>query len=49
MRIEFFADRMKATPIDASADAACRYPLEVSRQERLQKAGVLPGNFRLTS
>jgi transposase len=35
--------------IDTSADVACRYLLEMSRQERLRKAGVLSGNFWLTS
>lgn len=34
--------------IDKSADAACRYILEMSRRERLRKAGVLSGNFWLT-
>ena len=34
--------------IDDSADAACRYVLEMSRRERLKKAGVLSGNFWLT-
>ena len=34
--------------IDDSADAACRYILEMSRRERLKKAGVLSGNFWLT-
>jgi transposase len=34
--------------IDAAADGACRYLLEMSRQERLRKAGVLSGNFWLT-
>jgi transposase len=34
--------------IDASAAAACRYILEMSRQERLKKAGVLSRNFWLT-
>jgi transposase len=34
--------------IDASADSACRYLLDMSRWERLQKAGVLSGNFWLT-
>jgi transposase len=35
--------------IDQSADAACRFLLEMSRQERLRKAGVLSGNFWLTN
>jgi transposase len=35
--------------IDAAADGACRYLLEMSRQERLRKAGVLSGNFWLTT
>jgi transposase len=34
--------------IDGSADSACRYLLDMSRRERLQKAGVLSGNFWLT-
>ena len=34
--------------IDSSADAACRYLLEMRRRERLTKAGVLSGNFWLT-
>jgi transposase len=34
--------------IDASADSACRYILDMSRRERLQKAGVLSGNFWLS-
>jgi hypothetical protein len=34
--------------IDASADSACRYILDMSRRERRQKAGVLSGNFWLT-
>jgi transposase len=41
------ADRPTRT-IDDSADAACRYILEMSRRERLKKAGVLSGNFWLT-
>jgi transposase len=34
--------------IEDSADAACRYVIEMSRRERLKKAGVLSGNFWLT-
>lgn len=34
--------------IDDSADVACSYILEMSRRERLKKAGVLSGNFWLT-
>src|SRR5918992_757677 len=34
--------------IDESADSACRYILDMSRRERLRKAGVLSGNFWLT-
>ena len=41
------ADRPTSS-IDDSADAACRYVLEMSRRERLKKAGVLSGNFWLT-
>lgn len=33
--------------IDESADQACRYILDLSPRERLQKAGVLSGNFWL--
>jgi len=35
--------------IDESADAACHYLQEMSRHERLRKAGVLSGNFWLTT
>jgi transposase len=35
--------------IDESADAACCYLLDMSRQERPRKAGVLSGRFWLTS
>ncbi len=35
--------------IDKSADAACRYIFDMSRRERLCKAGVYSGNFWLTS
>lgn len=35
--------------IDKSADAACRYIFEMSRRERLRKAGVFSGDFWLTS
>ncbi|MGH8609455.1 MAG: transposase [Gammaproteobacteria bacterium] len=34
--------------IDESADSACRYILDMSRRERLRRAGVLSGNFWLT-
>lgn len=40
------ADRPTVS-IDDSADAACRYLLEMSRRERLQKAGIFSGNFWL--
>jgi DDE superfamily endonuclease len=33
--------------IDQSADAACNYLYQMSRQERLVKAGVRSGNFWL--
>jgi len=33
--------------IDASADQVCRHILDLSPRERLQKAGVLSGNFWL--
>lgn len=42
------ADRQTHT-IDDSADKACRYVLDMSRQERLRKAGVLSGHFWLTT
>jgi transposase len=35
--------------IDASADSACRYVLEMNGRDRLRKAGVLSGNFWLTT
>jgi transposase len=35
--------------IDESADRACRYLLEMSRRERLRKAGILSGNVWLTT
>ena len=35
--------------IDGSADDACQYILGLSRQERLRQAGVLSGNFWLTT
>ncbi len=35
--------------IDQSADAACDYLLKMSPQERLKKAGILSGNFWLTT
>lgn len=35
--------------IDKSADAACQYIFEMSPGERLRKAGVLSGNFWLTT
>jgi transposase len=34
--------------IDESADSACRCILDMTRRERLQKAGVRSGNFWLT-
>ena len=34
--------------IDESADSACRYILDMSRRERLRRAGVLSGNFWIT-
>jgi transposase len=34
--------------IEAAADGACQYLLEMTRQERLRKAGVRSGNFWLT-
>lgn len=39
----------RITPsIDKAADDACQYLLSMSRSERLQKAGILSGNFWLT-
>jgi len=35
--------------IDKSADQACNYIFNMSRRERLKKAGILSGNFWLTS
>jgi transposase len=35
--------------IDESADAVCQYILNLQPHERLQKAGVLSGNFWLTN
>jgi transposase len=34
--------------IERSADAACRYLLDMRPQERLQKAGIFSGNFWLS-
>jgi hypothetical protein len=48
VRGEALADRSTLT-IDQSADAACRYLYEMSRRERLTKAGVLSGDFWLTN
>jgi len=42
------ADRATES-IDRSADTACHYLLSVSPHRRLQKAGVLSGNFWLTN
>jgi hypothetical protein len=36
-------------PIDESAMDACRYILALSRRERLRQAGILSGNFWLTT
>lgn len=41
------ADR-RTESIDKSADQACQYIFDLSPRERLQKAGVLSGNFWLT-
>lgn len=35
--------------IDESADAACSYIFQMSPEERLKKAGILSGNFWLTT
>jgi transposase len=35
--------------IDEAADSACRYVLDMSGRDRLRKAGVLSGNFWLTT
>lgn len=45
---EAVANRPTLT-MDQSADAVCRYLYEMSHRERLTKAGVLSGNFWLTS
>lgn len=45
---EALGDRRTVT-IDESALGACRYILKLSRRERLRKAGVLSGNFWLTT
>lgn len=37
------------TSIDDSADQACQYILNMSRHERRQKAGILSGDFWLTT
>jgi transposase len=42
------ADRATRS-IKASADSACRYILDLSRRERLRTAGVVSGNFWLTT
>ncbi len=47
MKRQALANR-KTSTIDTSADAACKYILDLSRRERLQQAGVLSGNFWLT-
>jgi transposase len=40
----------RVTPsIDKAADDACQYLLAMSRPERLQKAGILSGNFWLAT
>ncbi len=44
------AEANRATrSIDESADNACRYLLDLTPRERLRKAGVLSGNFWLTT
>jgi len=48
VRGEGVANRPTHT-IDQSADAVCLYLYDMSRRERLTKAGVLSGNFWLTS
>ena len=45
---EALGDRETET-IDQSALDACQYIIELSRHDRLRKAGVLSGNFWLTS
>jgi hypothetical protein len=45
---DVLADRPTCS-IDESADAVCQYILTLRPQERLQKAGVLSGNFWLTN
>lgn len=39
----------KTVSIDDSADKACQHILKMSRPERLQKVGILSGNFWLTT
>lgn len=45
---QVLADRSTST-VDGSADAFCRYLLDLNPEQRLKKAGVLSGNFWLTS
>lgn len=45
---QILANRTTST-IDESADAFCQYLLDLSPKQRLQKAGVLSGNFWLTN
>ena len=45
---EALGDR-KTETVDQSALDACQYIIELSRHDRLRKAGVLSGNFWLTS
>ena len=47
MKRQALANRRTST-IDESADAACKYILDLRCRERLQLAGVLSGNFWLT-
>lgn len=45
---QVLANRTTST-VDESADRLCQYLLDLKPQQRLQKAGVLSGNFWLTT
>jgi hypothetical protein len=45
---QILANETTAT-IDGSADAFCQYLIDLTPRQRLEKAGVLSGNFWLTS
>lgn len=49
-RVKGYTVASRATQsIDESADSVCRYILDLSPRERLHQAGVLSGNFWLTT